>query len=40
MPPSRVLIIGVGVAGLSAIGTAKGMGADVRAFDSRGACKE
>ena len=33
-------MIGAGVAGLSAIATAKGMGAIVRAFDVRAACKE
>ncbi len=40
MPPAKVLVIGGGVAGLSAIGTAKGMGAIVRAFDTRPAVKE
>jgi H+-translocating NAD(P) transhydrogenase subunit alpha len=35
-----VLIIGAGVAGLSAIGTAKGLGAIVRAFDTRPAVRE
>jgi NAD(P) transhydrogenase len=40
IPPAKVLIIGAGVAGLSAIGTAKGMGAIVRAFDTRPAAKE
>lgn len=38
--PSIVMIIGVGVAGLAAIGTAKNMGAIVRAFDTRLECKE
>ena len=33
--PSRVLVIGAGVAGLSAIGTAKHLGAIVHAFDVR-----
>ena len=33
--PAKVLIIGVGVAGLAAIGAAKSMGAIVRAFDTR-----
>ncbi len=33
--PSTVFVIGVGVAGLSAIGTAKGLGAIVRAYDTR-----
>lgn len=35
IPPAKVLIIGGGVAGLSAIGTAKNMGAIVRCFDTR-----
>merc|ERR1719192_2797566 len=39
VPPAKVLIIGGGVAGLSAIGTAKNMGAIVRAFDTRPAVK-
>ena len=34
--PAKVLIIGAGVAGLSAIGAAGNMGAIVRAFDTRG----
>ena len=34
-PPARVFVIGGGVAGLAAIGTAVSMGADVRAFDVR-----
>ena len=33
--PAKVLVIGAGVAGLSAIGTAKSLGAVVRAFDTR-----
>ena len=33
-------MIGAGVAGLAAIGTARGLGAEVRAFDVRPACKE
>lgn len=33
--PAKVLVIGAGVAGLSAIGTARGLGAIVRAFDVR-----
>ncbi|MCP4470711.1 MAG: Re/Si-specific NAD(P)(+) transhydrogenase subunit alpha [Gammaproteobacteria bacterium] len=33
--PARVLVIGAGVAGLAAIGTAKSLGAIVRAFDTR-----
>lgn len=40
IPPAKVLIIGAGVAGLSAIATAKNMGAVVRCFDTRPACKE
>lgn len=39
-PPAKVLVIGAGVAGLSAIGTAKNMGAVVRAFDVRSSVKE
>ena len=35
VPPARVLVIGAGVAGLSAIGTAASLGAIVRAFDVR-----
>jgi NAD(P) transhydrogenase subunit alpha len=35
VPPARVLVIGAGVAGLAAIGAARGMGAIVRAFDVR-----
>ncbi len=38
--PAKVLVIGAGVAGLSAIGTAKGLGAIVRAFDTRAAVKD
>lgn len=33
--PAKVLVIGAGVAGLAAIGTAKALGAIVRAFDTR-----
>ncbi len=33
--PAKVLVIGAGVAGLAAIGTAKSLGAIVRAFDTR-----
>lgn len=40
VPPAKVLVIGAGVAGLAAIGTAKGLGAIVRAFDTRLAVKE
>ena len=35
VPPAKVLVIGAGVAGLSAIGTAASLGAIVRAFDVR-----
>ena len=35
VPPAKVLIIGAGVAGLAAIGTAQSLGAIVRAFDVR-----
>ncbi|KPI36483.1 NAD(P) transhydrogenase, mitochondrial [Cyphellophora attinorum] len=40
IPPSKVLIIGAGVAGLSAITTARRMGAIVRGFDTRPAARE
>ena len=40
MPPAKVLVIGAGVAGLAAIGAAKGLGAIVRAFDTREAVRE
>ncbi|MFW5470815.1 Re/Si-specific NAD(P)(+) transhydrogenase subunit alpha [Knoellia sp. CPCC 206435] len=35
VPPAKVLVVGAGVAGLSAIGTAGSLGAVVRAFDAR-----
>lgn len=35
VPPAKVLIVGAGVAGLAAIGTANSLGAIVRAFDAR-----
>jgi H+-translocating NAD(P) transhydrogenase subunit alpha len=38
--PAKVLVIGAGVAGLSAIGAARALGAVVRAFDTRPAVKE
>jgi NAD(P) transhydrogenase subunit alpha len=38
--PCKVLIIGAGVAGLAAIGTARSLGALVRAFDTRPVVKE
>ncbi|MEH6471242.1 MAG: Re/Si-specific NAD(P)(+) transhydrogenase subunit alpha [Halopseudomonas sp.] len=40
VPPAKVLIIGAGVAGLAAVGTAGRMGAIVRAFDTRPEVKE
>ncbi len=40
VPPAKVLVIGAGVAGLAAIGAARGLGAIVRAFDTRPAVKE
>ncbi|MFT7431123.1 MAG: NAD(P) transhydrogenase subunit alpha [Colwellia sp.] len=40
MPPAKVMIIGAGVAGLAAIGTAGSLGAVVRAFDTRPEVKE
>lgn len=40
VPPAKVLIIGAGVAGLAAIAAARGLGAIVRAFDTRAAVKE
>lgn len=39
-PPARVLVIGAGVAGLAAIGAARALGAEVRAFDTRDAVKD
>ncbi|MFO0724122.1 MAG: Re/Si-specific NAD(P)(+) transhydrogenase subunit alpha [Myxococcota bacterium] len=39
-PPARVLIIGAGVAGLAALGAARALGAEVRAFDTRAAARE
>jgi H+-translocating NAD(P) transhydrogenase subunit alpha len=35
VPPAKVLVVGAGVAGLAAIGTARSLGAVVRAFDAR-----
>ncbi|MEH6458123.1 MAG: Re/Si-specific NAD(P)(+) transhydrogenase subunit alpha [Cocleimonas sp.] len=35
VPPAKILVIGAGVAGLAAIGTAQSLGAIVRAFDVR-----
>ena len=40
VPPAKVMVIGAGVAGLAAIGAARGLGAIVRAFDTRAAVKE
>lgn len=40
IPPAKVMVIGAGVAGLAAIGTAKSLGAIVRAFDTRPEVKE
>ncbi|MEQ9023356.1 MAG: Re/Si-specific NAD(P)(+) transhydrogenase subunit alpha, partial [Pseudomonadales bacterium] len=40
IPPAKILVIGAGVAGLSAIGTAASMGAIVRAFDTRPEVKD
>ena len=40
VPPAKVLIIGAGVAGLAALGAAKGLGAIVRAFDVRAAAED
>ena len=40
VPPAKVLVVGAGVAGLAAIGAAKGRGAIGRAFDTRPAVEE
>jgi NAD(P) transhydrogenase subunit alpha len=40
VPPAKVLIMGVGVAGLQAIATARRLGAVVKAYDVRTAAKE
>jgi NAD(P) transhydrogenase subunit alpha len=40
VPPAKVMVIGAGVAGLAAVGTANSMGAIVRAFDTRPEVKE
>lgn len=40
VPPSNVLVLGAGVAGLQAIATAKRLGAKVEAFDPRQVVKE
>ena len=39
-PPARVLVLGAGVAGLSAIQTAKNMGAIVKGYDVRPVARE
>jgi H+-translocating NAD(P) transhydrogenase subunit alpha len=40
IPPTKVLILGAGVAGLQAIATAKRLGAVIEVFDTRAAAKE
>ncbi|MFH4356154.1 MAG: Re/Si-specific NAD(P)(+) transhydrogenase subunit alpha [Neisseriaceae bacterium] len=35
IPPAKVLVVGAGVAGLAAVGTASSLGAVVKAFDTR-----
>jgi len=40
VPPAKVMVIGAGVAGLAAIGAAGGLGAIVRAFDTRPEVRE
>ena len=40
IPPAKVLVVGGGVAGLSAVGTARSLGAVVRCFDTRPAVRE
>ncbi len=40
VPPAIVMVIGAGVAGLAAIGTASSLGAIIRAFDTRPEVKE
>jgi NAD(P) transhydrogenase subunit alpha len=40
VPPAKVMVIGAGVAGLAAIGTAHSLGAIVRAFDVRPEVKQ
>jgi NAD(P) transhydrogenase subunit alpha len=40
VPPAKVLVIGAGVAGLAAVGAARGLGAIVRAFDTRSEVRE
>src|SRR5262249_6643904 len=38
--PAQVLVVGAGVAGLAAIGAARALGAQVKAFDTRPAVRE
>ncbi len=40
VPPAKVLVIGAGVAGLAAVGAARGLGAIVRAFDTRSEARD
>lgn len=40
IPPTKIMVLGAGVAGLQAIATAKRLGAKVEAFDTRSAAKE
>ena len=40
VPPAKIMVIGAGVAGLAAVGTAGGLGAIVRAFDTRPEVKQ
>lgn len=40
VPPAKLMVIGAGVAGLAVIGVARGLGAIVRAFDTRPVVKE
>lgn len=40
VPPAKALVIGAGVAGLAAMGTLSGLGAVVRAFDTRPEVKD
>ncbi len=40
IPPTRVLVLGAGVAGLQAVATARRLGARVEAFDTRPAVRE
>ncbi len=40
VPPAKVMVVGAGVAGLASIGAARGLGAIVRAFDTRPAVEE